>query len=82
MYDSCTTIRQEFGPAFWGNPEMAEASRVLRGFAPPGIVLNDCALFHLRYTDSMNAVHEHEAFLALNGVAAADGEWAGFVGTT
>jgi hypothetical protein len=69
----CRTIRQELDPAFWGKTEMAEASRILRGVVPPDVVLNDCALFHFRDTDNMNAVHEHEAFLALYGVAAADG---------
>ena len=61
----CRTIRQEFGPAFWGKTEMAEASRILRGVAPPDVVLDDCVLFHFRYTDNMNVVHEPEAFLAV-----------------
>ena len=65
----CRTICQEFRPAFWGKTEMAEASRILRGVAPD-IVLNDCALFHFRYTDNMNVVHEPEAFLQMASLVA------------
>ena len=53
---------------------MAESFRILRGFLHSDPVSDDCVLFNFKYTDGFGVLQEHDARLALYGVAVVDGD--------